>query len=821
MIKSFSWIALIILFSGTLFASEIPKENTRRNGKAVRIQAPPKIDGIPDDSCWELSEVFTDFIQYEPFSGIPSGFKTVARIVYDDEAIYVCAILFDPHPDSIRSELGQRDADRNIIADYFNVDIGPYNDGINGYSFKLTASGVQSDIRRSSGAGGRDLNWDAVWQSATVINDEGWVAELKIPFSAIRFPSDGTGDWGVNFWRFVQRNGEWSSWNFADKTFGTTINYLGNMGGFTGIRPPARISVTPYFSAFTENESGSGTWSRVINGGADLKIGLSESFTLDATLVPDFKQVQSDDQVLNLTPFEIKYNERRQFFTEGTDVFGKANIFYSRRVGGRPAGYIDPYNDLDEGEEVTFNPSTTRLLNATKVSGRTRGGLGIGIFNGITGNTVALITRTEDNSTREFVTQPITNYNMIVLDQNLGNGSYISLVNTNVLKSGPSTGRNYTANVTAADMRYLDPSKTFSVSAIPAVSQKYWSDADDEFGYSISLAGGKTGGRFRLYGSHLSITDKYDPNDMGYLRNNNLFINSVTSGYNMYEPKGRVLSSLNSITFNYEMLYSPRVYTALEIEAGSKTTFKNLSALAIEIDINPIESDDYYEPRSEGRYYSRPASAGISSAFSSDTRKTISFSAVAGAELFKSDNNMFRYQGGIAPTLRLNNRFVLSHSLRIEYFINDIGYMSRSGSGDIYFGERNSATIENTTTLSYIFSPSSYIDLRSRHYWSKVDYTGKYFRLLTDGSLADENGITGAEDININFFNIDLGYTWRFAPGSELSIYWKNSIYQSGNQIYRSFGENLSALLDSPAINSFSLKILYYLDYHTLRSGIR
>ncbi|TFH34617.1 MAG: hypothetical protein E4G95_07970 [Bacteroidia bacterium] len=388
------------------------------------------------------------------------------------------------------------------------------------------------------------------------------------------------------------------------------------------------------------------------------------------------------------------------------------------------------------------------------------------------------------------------------------------------MKSGPSTGRSYTANVTAADMRYLDPTKTWSLAAIPAVSQKYWSDQADEFGYSLSLNGGKTGGKFRLYGSHLSITNKYDPNDMGYLRNNNLFINSVTTGYNIYEPRGKILSSLNSITIGYEMLHSPRLYTAFEIKAKSTTTFRDFSSFSLDARINPVQNDDYYEPRNPGRYYSRPASAEFLPGFTSDTRKAVSFSAIAGAEFFNSTNNMFRYQAAIIPTLRLNNRFVFSHSLRIEYFLNDIGYVRTTGQDDIIFGERNSATIENISTLSYIFSPSSYINLRSRHYWSKADYTGSYFYLREDGSLAPGSDIAETNDININFFNVDLGYTWRFAPGSELSIYWKNSIYQSGDTIYRSFTENLKALLDSPAINSFSLKILYYLDYHTLKSRL-
>jgi hypothetical protein len=809
----------LLLISIEVSGHEPQQDRHKSEGIVVRVDNPPVIDANPLDNCWSKSNTFENFRQYEPFSGAPSRFRTIVRMVYDDEAIYVCAVMYDPFPDSIRAELGQRDADNSIVADYFNVDIGPYNDGINAYSFKLTASGIQTDIRRSSGTGGRDVNWDAVWKSSSVITDSGWVAEIKIPFSAIRFPAEGVNKWGVNFWRFIQRDGEWSSWNYADKTFGTTINYLGNMSGFTGINPPVRISVSPYMSGYIENQAGSGSWGKFLKVGADLKIGLSESFTLDATVVPDFKQIQADDQVLNLTPFEIKYNERRQFFTEGTDVFGKADIFYSKRIGSKPSGFNDVYKTLADTEFVELNPPDTRLINAAKISGRTKGGLGIGIFNAITGKAEAIIGNSTNNSTREFETQPMTNYNMVVLDQNLGGGSYISLVNTNVLRSGPATGRNYTANVTAADVRYLNPSRIWSFGAVPAVSQKYFSGTGNQYGYSVSVAGGKTGGNFRLFFSHLSISEKYDPNDMGYLRNNNLFNNQVTTGYNIYQPKGIILSSLNTLSVSHEMLYFPRRFTSVTVSADTKTTFKDLSILTLITKVKPLRTNDYYEPRSNNMYYSRPSATLISAGYVTDSRKVVSVSFNGELELFGIDNNMGRYEATLIPTLRYNNRFVFSHSLKLEYLKNDIGYVEKDVVENVVFGERNNATIENTSTVSYIFSPVSYLDLRLRHYWSKAEYTGVFYWLQNDGRLSQQGTSLAGRDINLNFLNIDLGYTWRFAPGSELSIYWKNSIYQSGNTIYKTFRENYKALVESPAVNSFSLKILYYLDYHSIRSG--
>ncbi|MDX2414488.1 MAG: DUF5916 domain-containing protein [Bacteroidales bacterium] len=790
----------------------------KKQGQAKKIEIAPRIDGLMDDLCWMESEIFTDFRQYEPFSGEVSRLKTEVRIVYNDEAIFVCAINYDSSPDSIRTELGPRDGDRNIIADYFNIDIVPYNDGINGYSFKLAASGVQSDIRRSSGAGGRDLNWDAVWQSAARITDNGWIAEFKIPFSAIRFPADSKDAWGINFWRYIQRYGEWSSWNYADKSYGTTINYMGEVKGINGLKPPARISLSPYMSGHIERNGESGEWSRTFHGGADLKVGLSESFTLDATLIPDFKQVRSDDQVLNLSPYEVKYNERRQFFTEGTDVFNKGGIFYSRRVASKPGGYSDAYSSLLENEILSNNPEVTRLINATKVSGRTVKGLGIGVFNGITASSEAVIEDTLSGSSRNYVTQPMANYNMLVLDQNLGGGSYISLANTNVMRKGNNSDRNYTANVTAGDFKYLSKDRTYSLSGIMAVSQKYFSDQDDIFGHSVSLRGGKTGGTFTAAYSFSLINGKYDPNDMGYLRRNNELNNTLSLGYNKIKPHGIILYSLNSMSFRHKMLHTPRSFSAFGFDIESKTTFRNQWIIDLEVDYNPVESRDFYEPRVGGRYFVLPASAAIEADLTTDNRKILSLSISGEYESYFSKYDMSRYSLAISPTLRINNKYIINHTLGFSIFKSDFGYAGIINDS-IIFGQRNSSTIENILSFSYIHSAKSYLNLRIRHYWSQAEYLN-YYHLEQNGSL-NETSYDLTRDINTNFFNIDMVYSWRFAPGSELKLVWKNSLYQSANEIIRSFGKNLETLAHSPAINNFSIKVLYYLDYHTITSSVK
>ncbi len=810
--KNFVLFFCCILLSLTLDAQY---NLEKRTGEAVYTDNPPKIDGRLDDQCWTISNRFTDFLQYEPYSGIPSKQKTVAWIVYDDEGIYVGAMLYDTHPDSIKTQLGPRDGDTDIIAEYFNVDFGPYNDDLNAFSFKLAASGIQSDIKRSTGAGGRDLNWDAVWHSATQVVDSGWIAEIKIPFSAIRFPREGNKAWGFNLWRYIQRYGEWSSWNFADKSHGSTVNHLGELTGITNVKPPVRVSVTPYVSAYAENISNEKKWNNTMHFGADLKIGLSEAFTLDATLIPDFNQVQSDDVILNLTPYEVEYNEKRQFFTEGTDVFDKAGIFYSRRIGSTPSGYNDVDGLINENETIVSNPSETNLINATKISGRTKNGLGIGFFNAITEKTKAVISNTEDDSSREIVTQPLTNYNIFVVDQNLGSGSSLSLINTNVLHSGPDTGHDYTANVTAFDGRYLSEDRSYSLQSIISVSQKYYSDRDDIFGHSIYLNGGKTGGKIRYYYTLNALTDDYDPNDMGYLRRNNEFKNALTLGYSIYQPFGKIMRTLNTLAFQNEMQNIPRKYSNFSINLQSATTLINFMVFDLSLKINPIGSNDYYEPRVTGRYYSIPPSAEITAKYSTDTRKLFAITFSGRYKHYYTDLGMENYTFGITPVFHLNNNFKINHSFTYTKKNNDIGFSGLTPES-IIFGKRNSSTIENILTLNYIQSAKAYFEFRLRHYWSKADYDS-YYLLNEDGSLSDQIADQG-NDINTNYFNIDMSYTWRFAPGSEISLVWKNYIYQSSSEIFHNLKENFNAMLAEPAVNSFSLKILYYLDYHSVVS---
>jgi len=779
---------------------------------ATRIALSPKIDGNLDDEAWKSAEIASDFIQRSPTPGINSSKKTEVKIIYDDIAIYIGAMMYDEHPDSILRELTTRDNEAN--ADMFGLIIDTYNDDLNGYGFFVSAAGVQIDARYSSG-GNQDFYWDAVWFSQVKIHENGWVAELKIPYSALRFPKTEKQNWGVNFIRKIRRIREDSFWNEIKPQVNGLVNQFGDITGIENIKSPLRLSVTPYVSAYLENypynQPGKSNNSYSFNGGMDIKYGINESFTLDMTLVPDFGQVQSDNQVLNLSPFEVQFNENRQFFTEGTELFNRAGLFYSRRIGGEPLNYYEPYNQLNENEYVKENPAASQLLNATKISGRTKKGLGIGLFNATSKPMFATVGDSLGNN-RKIETSPLTNYNILVFDQSLKNNSYISLINTNVTRNG----KDYDANVTGTEFKLTNKKNTYSISGNGALSQLYYADTTPTFGYKYALNTGKISGTWQ-YGGSLSVkSDKYDPNDLGIQFQNNTLETFVWGSYNIFKPVWRITNLRAELGTGYSRLYKPGMLWNYNIWGDLYTNFRNFLSMGGGFNLEPIITYDHWEPRITGRYYEYPKDYMGYYWFSTDYRKKFALDVSVNYRYFE-ENNRYNYSFKISPRYRANNRLLFVYNFNRDYLNDDIGFVNYNATDDrITFGRRNLLTLTNLLSVDYKFTALMALTLRARHYWSKAEYQ-QYYTLSDKGKLFDNSQYTGNSNVNFNAFNIDLVYRWRFSPGSELSIVWKNSIYTRGKEIIQSYSKNADLVLNSPQTNSFSIKLLYYLDYSMVK----
>lgn len=358
---------LILLF----FANATFAQNTTPKKKLIaqRTTASPKIDGILDDAVWSGVPIATDFIEMRPVPGRlePKEGRTEVKFLYDDYAIYISARMFDK-PDSVVHELVSRDNVGN--ADFVGVIFDTFLDGVNGYGFYVTAAGVQFDAKYSLN-GGEDGNWNAVWESAVKLDEHGWAAEMKIPYSALRFSSKDIQNWGMNITRKRTGTNRQTFWNYVDQKINGFVNQSGVLEGIKDIKAPLRLSFSPYVSTLVNNypyhTPGIKNTTAAINGGMDVKYGINQSFTLDMTLIPDFGQVQSDYRVLNLTPFEVKFDENRQFFTEGTELFNKGDLFYSKRIGSIPT-YFD-YSRINATDKIIKSPQEGKILNATKISG--------------------------------------------------------------------------------------------------------------------------------------------------------------------------------------------------------------------------------------------------------------------------------------------------------------------------------------------------------------------------------------------------------------------------------------------------------------------
>lgn len=786
----------------------------RSSIRAMRTDQRPVIDGILEAGIWDKAEPVTDFFQYEPHNDRPASFETFVYVLYDDNFLYVGARMIDPEPGKILTELGLRDGDENLNADKFWIDINPFDDGIYGYSFRVTASGVQTDVNISHGTGRHgDLSWDAVWTSATRITENGWEVEMKIPYAALRFPSAEIQEWGINFWREIRRTRESSSWNFVNRRIGDAVASMGLLTGIEGITPPLRLALFPYTSAYLENNGTDEGWKGTLNGGMDLKYGVNESFTIDMTLIPDFGQVQSDAKILNLSPYEVKYDEKRQFFTEGTELFRKADLFYSRRIGTRPSGYRKAYNETGENEIVWENPLETRLINATKFSGRTQSGLGIGIFNAMTAQGKAVIRDTLTGEEREFITQPFTNYSLVVLDQSLKNNSFLSLVNSNV--AGLSDG--YTGNNTGTEFRFLDRTGMYRVSGTAALSQQYFREAENNVGYKYSFGIGKYGGTWQYSYSRAVISDTYQQNDLGFLRRNNLISNNLSFSHNIFDPFWKLLNLSNGLRIRYNQLFQGSKFTSMGIEYNMRALFLSRFFLTMSVEYDPLGRRDYFEPRVAGRFYEIAPEFEMDFDISTDYRKRLYLDGEFGFQKRFSVYDQKEYSFEIKPTIRLSNRLNIAYGFELGREINDIGYVSHTDPDNIFFGLRNTTTTENAIQSTYIFSNDLSLGFNLRHYWSRVDYLSRFFLLQDNGKLEEIMGPwVEAPDINYNAFTVDMKLTWNFAPGSQMTVVWKNIIESEQDVLIPGYLENMKNFLEQPQINSFSVKFLYYLDYHSL-----
>lgn len=811
---------ILSFFSSLLFAQQpAPKQL-----QAKRTTAPIKLDGIIDEPAWKEVQPATNFVEWRPNAGAsenPSS-KTVVYLLYDNTSVYIGGYCYERTKDSVSRELIGRD--KVGVNDFVGVIFDTYNDKINGFGFYVTPYGEQYDAKYST-TNGEDDSWNGVWDSEAKIHEDGWSFEMRIPYSALRFVSRDNQTWGLSITRRRNKTGQQFMWNPVDPKINGFINQEGLWTGIEKINAPVRLSFSPYFSAYVNhfpNEKAKvKDWSSSVNGGMDVKYGISDAFTLDMTLIPDFGQVRSDNKVLNLTPFEVKYQENRPFFTEGTELFSKGNLFYSRRIGSTPIRFGAASNNLGANEEVTQNPLESKLINATKISGRTKKGLGVGFFNAITKPMYATVQDTVKGTKRDVQTGSLTNYNIIVLDQTLKNNSAVSFINLSTIRNG----RDQDANVSAALFDFNNKKNTFNFNGKFALSQ-ILTPGNNTKGYSHNVSFGKTGGRLNFQLGQELADDKYDINDMGILYNNNFIDHYFWMGYRWLKPG----SWYNRIQVNYNAYHSALFnnvqnqfvntkFQRFSTNVNSNVQFKNLWWAGMFVGYVPA-GNDFYEPRTTGYSFKTPSRLQFNPWFETNSAKKyyVSFSYFVGLrKLFNSPNHEFNF----SQRYRFNDKFSLSQDVYYNPTTNDAGfyrqYYENGNLSDVIFSRRDLKTIENVVSAKFNFNNKSGITFRARHYLSKVQVKQLY-DLNRDGTLSPTKHTTvEMTHQNFNIFNIDAVYTWQFAPGSFINIVWKDESSLFDRNIHQGYFKNFDRTVAAPQNNNLSIKVIYFLDYLNLK----
>lgn len=808
-----------------------------KNLEGTKINIAPKLDGSLDDAAWQNVQEATDFITNTPVFGKTPVVRTTVKIVYDNSAIYVGAYLYD-QPGNIRKQMTVRDAEQRADVDYFAVFLDTYRDKQNAFQFLVTSRNVQTDARLSpnfppNGFGSYgDVSWDAVWDSRVSMKPDGWVVEMKIPYSAIRFSKEDIQKWGIQFLRFTRLNNETSFWSPVDPTISGFINQAGELSGLRNLVPPLRLSFSPYVSGGYRGNPTSTSYKNewLKSGGMDVKYGISESFTLDATLIPDFGQVISDNLVNNITPYELQFTENRPFFTEGTELFNKAGVFYSRRIGRTPSlyNYVNSFEFNGSGMlsdyRIVRNPEVTKLYNAIKFSGRTKNKLGIGIFNAVTQPMRAKIHNVASGEDSIIVTEQLSNYNIFVLDQAFKDRSYITLTNTNVLRNGHERD----ANVTAVNLALYNKKNTYGFLLQPKYSKIFGAESYDGFSNYIEFA--KVSGNFQFALNNSIKSDKYDPNDLGILRAPNEVVSEAEFNYNIYKPTKKLLNQFYSVELRQFYLYKPMVYARTEISASGGVIFKNFWDAQLEFSTAPTWYNDYFElqtpadPRATPRVKLKRAPyyfGGFSG--SSDSRKRLFIRWNLGFAQGPLPSDPY-HDIGLGARYRFSDRLTVDLYVERQHDNGQFGYsFERDGiSGAPILARRKYTDLSSLLTGSYSFTPRMNLTFRARHYWNKITNTNLY-DVKSDGYWTERfDRVPSDYDVNYNTFSLDVFYTWDFRLGSRIVVGWKNWLgrdfeYVVDGRANRYYAKNLERVFDNPHGNEVTVRFIYYLDYLQLK----
>src|SRR5665647_3814017 len=570
-------IFIISLLHFLLLPCLLAQDLEKKQYFATKITTPPIINGVLDEEVWQTGKWADGFTQNQPYSGKPETQRTEFKILFDDNNLYVAIKAYDTSPDSIVNRLTRRD---EADGDLAGIILDSFHDLRTGFLFGVSSAGVKYDQMFVNDSGNGDSSWDPNWWVKTSVNKEGWVAEMKIPFSQVRFEKNSGEVWGLDVARILYRKNEQCFWQHIPRDAPGLIHLFGELKGLERIKPRKIFDVTPYgvartetFQAIPENPfQAKGKLSK-LNGGIDAKIGVTNNMTMDLTINPDFGQVEADPSVVNLSAYETFFSERRPFFIEGNNItnfglgigdggVGNDNLFYSRRIGRQP----QVYPNMKDGWYADI-PARTNILGAAKLTGKTKDGLSIGIVEAMTSEEKADI---DTIGGRKLSTvEPLTNYFVGRVQKDINNGNTLIggiFTSTNrelnadvreILHKAAYTGgvdftqyfknKSWMFNLNTA-FSLVEGSKK-AITNTQESSAHYFQRPDKDYALldtnrtSLEGAGGrmqvmKLNGHWNFLGAVLWKTPRFETNDLGYMRVTDQVLSVLWAGYNHFEPKG-------------------------------------------------------------------------------------------------------------------------------------------------------------------------------------------------------------------------------------------------------------------------------------------
>jgi len=776
----------------------------------------PVIDGFLNDDIWRNQNLdfIRDFTQREPDEGKAATESTVVAVVYDDDAIYFAFWCYDSEPDKIIRQLTRRD--RGTESDQVYVRLDPYHDHQSGYCFNVNSSGVQIDRRYYNGDCVDDA-WDAVWSVAVQPQSWGWSAEFKIPYHCLRFGIKEEHTWGVDFVRTICRKAENVRWAFTPLADGGFVSNFGHLTGLKDIKPAGRLELLPHIVSsadFEPKDLGNPDGRNYMgNVGVDFKYGLSSNLTLDATINPDFGQVELDNPVLNLSTFETYYSEKRPFFMEGADLFeAEYAMFYSRRIGRTPS------NDVDNDNLIYYTdyPEGTTILGAAKLTGKLSTGTSIAFLNAITdeetakyaaenleldstliGDSYHVDTLSIDTSFGEGIVEPRASYTVLRIKQDVFKNSSIGAILTTV---GQET--RHPAYTGGIDWRLRTNNSAWCFRG-----QTIFSRVDNEnVGYAADLVIEKTSGK-HIRGALGSVIKNPDLqiNRMGYTRRNDVKNGWFWIQYRTTDDWWIVRNSWNNINLSADWNFDG-YNIGRHFNFNNCIQFKNNWYGGVGFFQNFGDYDDR-ERRGNG-LWRLPRSWHTSIWFDTDERRKISY------EFDYIYGNSFT-----APwwMIEMLCRFRPASNIELilcgEYThdFNQLKWIDNPDDTTSVFADKNQNILTIDASIGVVFRHNLSCQLSACGLLTGLNYFDYRRYLGSFNYTADHSGYN--ENYNYTALNSTFLLRWEYLPGSTLYLVWTRSRTEKDESVNDlTFWRDFKRLFKGDSDNIFLMKISYWLN---------